>query len=104
MQSYASKSLTKLGMKLKLVSLESRSSPLSNDAISVSVRYTCDIRAISVSVRKIYAFKTTPLKIATFRPNENELSKRFPRINAALFSLMKCLCGLVLKLAELSLN
>ena len=38
MQNYASNSLTKLGMKLKLVSLESGSPPLSNDAISVSVR------------------------------------------------------------------
>ena len=36
MQIYASKSLTKLGMKL--VSLESGIPPLSNDAISVSVR------------------------------------------------------------------
>ena len=65
MQMYASKSLTKLGMKLKLVSLVSGSPPLSNDAISVSVRCI---------VRKIYVFKTTPLKIATFRLDENELS------------------------------
>jgi hypothetical protein len=64
MQIYASKSLTKLGMKLKLVSLESGSPPLSNDAISVSVRCI---------VWKIYAFKTTPLKIDTFQPDENEL-------------------------------
>ena len=62
MRNYASNSLTKLGMKL--VSLESGSPPLSNDAISVSVRCI---------VRKIYAFKTTPLKIAAFRPDENEL-------------------------------
>jgi hypothetical protein len=55
---------TKLVMKLKLVSLESGSSPLSNDAISVSIRCT---------VWKIFAFKTTPPKIVTFRPDENEL-------------------------------
>jgi hypothetical protein len=36
LQIYASKSLTKLGTKLKLVWLESGSPPLSNDAISVS--------------------------------------------------------------------
>jgi hypothetical protein len=47
-------------MKLKLISLESGSSPLSNDAISVSIR--C----------KIFAFKTTPLKNDTFQPDENE--------------------------------
>jgi hypothetical protein len=50
-------------MKLKLVSLESGSSPLSNDAISVSVRCI---------VWKIFAFKTTPLKNDTFQPDENE--------------------------------
>jgi hypothetical protein len=55
---------TKLVMKLKLVSLESGSS-LSNDAIFVSIRCI---------VSKISAFKTTPLKIATFRPDENEVT------------------------------
>jgi hypothetical protein len=38
MQIYASKSLTKPQMKLKLASLESGSPPLSNDAISVQGR------------------------------------------------------------------
>jgi hypothetical protein len=44
--------------------LESGSSPLSNDAISVSIRCI---------VWKIFAFKTTPLKNDTFQPDENEL-------------------------------
>jgi hypothetical protein len=65
MQIYAVITSTKLVMKLKLVTLESGSSPLSNDAISVSIRCI---------VWKIFAFKTTPLKIDTFRPDENELS------------------------------
>jgi hypothetical protein len=65
MQIYAVTTSTKRVMKLKLVSLESGSSPLSNDAISVSIRCI---------VRKIFAFKTTPLKNDTFQPNENELS------------------------------
>jgi hypothetical protein len=66
MQIYASYYINQTWMKLKLVSLESESSPLSNDAISVSIRCI---------VWKIFAFKTTPLKNATFRPDENELSK-----------------------------
>jgi hypothetical protein len=57
---------TKLVMKLKFVSLESGSSPLSNDAISVSIRCI---------VWKIFAFKTTPLKNDTFQPDENELNR-----------------------------
>ena len=61
MQIYASYYITKFVMKL--VSLESGRSPLSNDAISVSIRCI-----------KIFAFKTTPLKIATFRPDDNELN------------------------------
>ena len=63
MQIYAVITSTKLVMKLKL---ESGSSPLSNDAISVSIRCI---------VRKIFAFKTTPLKNDTSQPDENELSK-----------------------------
>jgi hypothetical protein len=43
------------------------SSPLLNDAISVSIR---------CKVWKICAFKTTPLKIATFRPDDNELIEK----------------------------
>jgi hypothetical protein len=61
---YAVITSTKLVMKLKLVSLESGSSPHSNDAISVSIRCI---------VWKIFAFKTTPLKNDTFQPDENEL-------------------------------
>jgi hypothetical protein len=64
MQIYAVITSTKLVMKLKLVSLESGSSPLSNDAISVSIRRI---------VWKIFAFKTTLLKNDTFQPDENEL-------------------------------
>jgi hypothetical protein len=65
MQIYAVITSTKLVMKLKLVSLESGSSPLSKNAISVSIRCI---------VWKIFAFKTTPLKNDTFQPDENELS------------------------------
>jgi hypothetical protein len=75
MQIYVSKSLTKLGMKLKLVSLEIGSPPLSNDAISVSVQCI---------VWKINAFKTTPLKIATFQPDENELIRKKYKISTRL--------------------
>jgi hypothetical protein len=64
MQIYAVITSTKLVMKLKLVYLESGSSPLSNDAISVSIRCI---------VCEIFAFKTTPLKNDTFQPDENEL-------------------------------
>jgi hypothetical protein len=62
MQIYAVITSTKLVMKL--VSLESGSSPLSNDAIPVSIRGI---------VWKIFAFKTTPLKNDTFQSDENEL-------------------------------
>jgi hypothetical protein len=67
MQIYAVITSTKLVMKLKLVSLESGSSPLSNDASSVSIRCI---------VWKIFAFKTTPLKNDTFQPDTSSSLKK----------------------------
>jgi hypothetical protein len=61
-----------------LVSLESGSSPLSNDAISVSIRCI---------VWKIFAFKTTPLKNDTFQPDENELKHRWKCVQARRFKI-----------------
>jgi hypothetical protein len=72
---------TKLVMKLKLVSLESGSSPLSNDAISVSIRCI---------VWKIFAFKTPPLKNDTFQPDENELILDGSMWFINLFSICAC--------------
>jgi hypothetical protein len=64
MQIYRVITSTELVMTLKLVLLESGSSLLLNDAISVSIQCI---------VWKIFAFNTTPLKIATFRLDDNEL-------------------------------